>query len=336
MKDALKEREYAQETAHRAPSRLAPVRKKDTVRRVCTGVLAAAGVALLSFGAYGMFMKSQAAPPDAGNDPVPPAVATPSQPPQNVAADPALPPVEDTENMGNIENTPPEPSPFTMEGLEDEAINTLNDILDEGMTPLEKARAIFDFTHDSIRYTGDSDKSNWEAGAYEGLTVRRGDCFTYYAVSRALLTAAGIENLEVQRVGGPTSHYWNLVNCGNGWYHFDATPRSSKLPSFVSFMFTDQQAADYTAKAGRNYFTFDGSLYPERATGPCTDEPAEKPAESPSGAAADPTLTAAVPAGGENAPLPETGPNGGTPEEGPQIIPADPGAADPAGQIVLG
>lgn len=338
MKDALEEREYTQDTARRAPSRLAPARKKGTVRRVCTGVLAAAGIALLSFGAYGLFSKSQAAPPDAGDTPPQTAVSPAPAPAEPVTApgkqDPPEPAVQEPAAQEPAEDPVVEPSPFTMEGLEDEAHNTLNDILKEGMTPLEKARAIFDFTHDSIRYTGDSDKSNWEAGAYEGLTVRRGDCFTYYAVSRALLTAAGIENLEVQRVGGPTSHYWNLVNCGNGWYHFDATPRSSKLPSFVSFMFTDQQAADYTAKAGRNYFTFDGSLYPERATGPCTDEPAEKPAESAaesSGAAAEPAApAAAVPAGGENAP------NGGAPEEGPPIIPADPGAADPAGQIVLG
>ena len=98
-----------------------------------------------------------------------------------------------------------------------------------------------------------------------GLTRRKGDCFTYYAVSRALLTAVGIDNLEVTRMGGPTSHYWNLINCGDGWYHFDATPRSSKMPPFVSFMFTDEEAADYTAKAGRSYYAFDGSLYPERA-----------------------------------------------------------------------
>ena len=37
------------------------------------------------------------------------------------------------------------------------------------------------------------------------------------------------------------------------------------MPPFVSFMFTDEEAADYTAKAGRSYYAFDGSLYPERA-----------------------------------------------------------------------
>ncbi len=149
--------------------------------------------------------------------------------------------------------------------LEQAASEVLSEIITEGMTPLEQARAVFDYTHDKIRYTGKSDKSDWQAGACTGLTAREGDCFTYYAVSRALLTALGIENLPVERVGGETHHYWNLVNCGDGWYHFDACPRSSRLPSFCSFMVTDRQVADFTAEAGRCYYDFDGSLLPERA-----------------------------------------------------------------------
>lgn len=149
--------------------------------------------------------------------------------------------------------------------LDQAVANVLSEIITEDMTTLEQARAVFDYVHDHIRYTGSSDKSDWEAGAYAGLTAREGDCFTYYAASRALLTALDIENLPVERVGGETHHYWNLVNCGDGWYHFDACPRSSRLPPFVSFMVTDRQVADFTAEAGRNYYDFDGSLLPERA-----------------------------------------------------------------------
>ena len=167
---------------------------------------------------------------------------------------------------------------FSQEGLDELVQQAIDKIITPEMTKLEQAKAVWDFTKGGISYTGKSDKSNWQAGAYEGLSKRRGDCFTYYAVSRALLTALGIDNLEVQRVGGPTSHYWNLVNCGDGWYHFDATPRSSKMPYFVSFMFTDEEAADYTARAGRNYYSFDGSLYPERAGG--TEEKPAQPSSS--------------------------------------------------------
>ena len=155
--------------------------------------------------------------------------------------------------------------PDSGEELDALVSDVLEEIIRDGMTRLEQARAVFDYTHDHIAYTGQSDKSDWKTGAYAGLTTGKGDCFTYYAVSRALLTALEIDNLEVERVGGETRHYWNLVNCGDGWYHFDACPRSSKLPPFLSFMFTDQQAADFTAEAGRNYYDFDGSLLPERA-----------------------------------------------------------------------
>lgn len=155
--------------------------------------------------------------------------------------------------------------PFTDEEFEGLTADVLDEIVWDGMTRLEQARAVFDYVHDHIIYTGHSDKSDWKTGAYTGLTAGKGDCFTYYAVSRALLTALGIDNLAVERVGGETQHFWNLVNCGDGWYHFDACPRSSKLPSFLSFMFTDRQAADFTAEAGRNYYDFDGSLLPARA-----------------------------------------------------------------------
>ena len=38
------------------------------------------------------------------------------------------------------------------------------------------------------------------------------------------------------------------------------------MPPVVSFILTDEDAAEYTAKAGRSDYAFDGSLYPERAT----------------------------------------------------------------------
>ena len=159
---------------------------------------------------------------------------------------------------------------FSDEEFDGVVSGVLDGIIAEDMTQLEQARAVFVFVHDNIRYTGSSDKSDWKSGAYLGLTTQQGDCFTYYAASRALLTALDIDNLEVERAGGETHHFWNLVNCGDGWYHFDACPRSSKLPEFFSFMFTDQQAEEFTAEAGRCYYNFDSSLLPRRAEKPVT------------------------------------------------------------------
>jgi len=223
------------------------------------------------------------------------------------------PPAEEPPKVEPPDTEPPkaEPKPlaakpapsntaYSEEAYDQVVADVLGSITNSDMTKLEKAEAIFNYAKGKIRYTGTSDKSDWKKGAYTGMTAKKGDCFTYYAVSRALLTAAGIDNLTVTRQGGPTSHYWNLVNCGDGWYHFDATPRSSKLPAFNSFMFTDEEAADYTARAGRNYFSFDGSLLPARAgseaeaaSAPAGEEPSAQPADA---APADAVPADAVPA----------------------------------------
>ena len=127
------------------------------------------------------------------------------------------------------------------------------------MTNREVAYAIYKWIKQNISYSGDSDKSDWLAEAYRGMTNAVGDCFTYFAVAQALLTRAEIDNMEVNRVGGRTRHYWNLINCGDGWYHFDSCPNKDRQESF---MLTDKQVEEYTKQRGNNYYTFDKSLYP--------------------------------------------------------------------------
>lgn len=145
--------------------------------------------------------------------------------------------------------------------------DTVNELCDEvlgkisksSMTKREVAYEIYKWIKQHVNYSGDSDKTDWLAEAYRGMTVGSGDCFTYFAVAQALLTRAGIDNMEVTRVGGRTRHYWNLINCGDGWYHFDSCPNRDHLESF---MLTDKQTEEYTKKRGNNYYVFDKSLYP--------------------------------------------------------------------------
>lgn len=214
----------------------------------------------------------------------------PQKPEPEPEAGPVQPEPEDEESdeddgFPDAEEAEPHPAElsFTQEELDQLVADVLDAVIQDGMTPMEQARAVFDYVHNNVRYIGSSDKSDWAKGAYIGLTTGRGDCFTYYAVSRALLTALEIDNLEVQRIEGAKSHhYWNLVNCGDGWYHFDACPRSLKMPSFLSFMVTDEQVAAFTAMAGRNYYDFDDTLLPERATEIITNtRPIPRPPEEP-------------------------------------------------------
>lgn len=158
---------------------------------------------------------------------------------------------------------------ITEELVYEMADEVLDQIATDGMTKLEVAKAIYDWTG-KIKYVGTSDKTNVLSGAYQGFLKKRGDCYTYYAVAEVLLTRAEIDTMCVTRVGGNSSHFWNLVNLGEGWYHFDASPRISG-DTFEAFMVTDEEVKAYTESYTKqhpehpNYYTFDTSLYPERA-----------------------------------------------------------------------
>lgn len=210
--------------------------------------------------------------------PTPAPESTPSAPIQSQEATPS-PATETDLPTPTPSESAAEAFAFTYDGLEDKIASVLEDIITDDMDTLDMCRAIYDYTRTKISYSGDSDKTDWEQGAYVGLTARRGDCFTYYAVARAMLSYLGIPNETVTRDGGITDHFWLLVDFGYGWYHFDSTPRSSKMPAFDSFMFTDAGAAAYTEATGeREYYKFDGSVLPERATVELEDLDTSEPA----------------------------------------------------------
>ena len=165
----------------------------------------------------------------------------------------------------------PEPSNGGQEGAQTkvitlEDVNALTDkilakIINDGMSQEEKARAIFDYVYKNIKYVGSSDKSSWIVGAYDGFAAGRGDCFSYFSCSKALLTRAGIPNVDVQRVGGVTRHFWQLVDVGSGYYHFDACPHDRSYP-VTSFMLTDAEAEEYSSWRGYNYYNYDHESCP--------------------------------------------------------------------------
>ena len=146
--------------------------------------------------------------------------------------------------------------------------NIIRKVTNDGMSKYDKAYALWNWCRRNISYSysGGNRSTIWH-GVYEGVYQHRGDCYAYYATYSALLTRCGIDNLCVTRVGGTSNHWWNLVNTGSGWYHCDASPRSNSDP-YSCFMQTDAQVAAYTANHTQkpNYYTFDTTLYPERAT----------------------------------------------------------------------
>lgn len=143
------------------------------------------------------------------------------------------------------------------ESLNKLADGVLDKIIDENMTLKEKAKKIYTWTKGHIGYTGSSDKSDWMAEAHRGFKNGVGDCFTYFAVSKALLDRAGIPNVDLTRLGGTTRHYWSLIDCGEGWYHFDSCPNKDKKDSFYK---TESEVEELTELRGRNYYVYDKSL----------------------------------------------------------------------------
>ena len=131
-------------------------------------------------------------------------------------------------------------------------------IISEGMTPLEKVQAIYNYNMRHISYISHSEKGNWLRAAYEGLVDGKGDCYVYASTAKVLLTRAGITNMDIVKIPSKTSHYWNLVNLGEGWYHFDTTPRKDH-PTI--FMWTEAQMMEYSARFNGSH-NYDHSLYP--------------------------------------------------------------------------
>ena len=149
---------------------------------------------------------------------------------------------------------------ITPEEVQEEADEILKKIIKKGMTKKEKAKAIYNWIRKNVGYISKSNKDSWTNGAHQGFTQRAGDCFVFFSTAKALLTQAGIPNLDVVKSDtSHSSHYWSLIDCGDGWYHFDTTPRQGTGDDF--FMKTDAEILAYSQKH-RNSHIFDQSLYP--------------------------------------------------------------------------
>ncbi len=154
---------------------------------------------------------------------------------------------------------------------EDRQLMKLEELLDpiaeslfkEDMTERQKAKAIYNWVRKNVNYVGTSDKSSWYACALEGLTTKNGDCYTYFALSKALLTRAGLENVDVIRKDSAwhprSKHWWNMVKVDGSWYHFDATPRSDES---TFFLVTTRELLEYS---NTNLYShdFDPADYPQ-------------------------------------------------------------------------
>lgn len=142
----------------------------------------------------------------------------------------------------------------------------LQKIITDDMSRDEQIQKIYQYTRKNVLFVGTSDKSSIVHSAYEGFSTGKGDCYTYYAMNVVLLDMAGIENLEVARVGGTSNHWWNLVLFEDGlYYHVDSCPKSIYLEGQTYYKMTDSDLDEYTnnkqvAAHRPNYYTYDKTL----------------------------------------------------------------------------
>lgn len=147
----------------------------------------------------------------------------------------------------------------TQESVNKVADEILASILTDDMTLYQKAEKIYWWCHESIAYADGTPKENPVKGAYRGLVNRKGDCYTYAMTAKILLTQAGITNMDIERIpSGNSMHYWNIIDIGEGWHHFDTCRRADGTTFFYK---TDPEIKAYsdTHNGTHNY---DRSLYP--------------------------------------------------------------------------
>ncbi|MBR1861596.1 MAG: transglutaminase domain-containing protein [Lachnospiraceae bacterium] len=143
----------------------------------------------------------------------------------------------------------------TISGL---AGQIVSQIITPDMSGYDKLSAIFYWVRRNIRYSESDEKENWRKAAYWGMVFHTGDCYTYCMTSRALLDAAGITNMVIDTVPLRYIHYWNLVDIGEGWRHFDTTPR---LGGGDFLYWTDAQITEYS-NSHANSHIYDRERFP--------------------------------------------------------------------------
>ena len=148
------------------------------------------------------------------------------------------------------------------EEMEELARKAVSYCVDDSMDDEERLYAMFWWLKCNMDYTGDSNKDSIINEAIRGFKKRSGDCFTYFAMLKAMMEVEGYETMDIERLGGSTRHYWSLVKVDGEWYHIDACPRSERKNKYwYCFLRTDAEVAKFSQNYN-GYYDFDTSLYP--------------------------------------------------------------------------
>lgn len=162
----------------------------------------------------------------------------------------------------------------------------ISSIITADMNTEQKIRRIYDYVQNHIAFVNTSDKTSWEAEAYRALFVTNtGDCFSFFAASKAFFERLGIENLDIQRPAElaakmQQTHYWSLVNISDDhasprWYHYDSCRLRAEY-NHSGCLLTERQTNAYN-KVRENFYAYDKTGYPAVSTTIITPTPELEP-----------------------------------------------------------
>ena len=170
------------------------------------------------------------------------------------------------------------------------------------MTTAQKVRKIYEYVNDPekngssarIYFTDESnipniDRSKWQTDwveeAYrtlkplaDGEARTEGDCYSYYAASKAFFAYYKIDNKGIKRNAAESNmegtHFWSVVNVGSAaepmWYFYDATRLAGTFSdgSKECCLRTLDELNSYKASQSGKYgfYAFDSKGYPEIST----------------------------------------------------------------------
>ena len=136
------------------------------------------------------------------------------------------------------------------------AAGILATIITDDMTADQKAYAIWHWARYNIGYTHDFTIDYYASGAYRAISNRRSNCFGYASVIKTMCDLVGLPNFVICDAQRP--HYWNCIDTGTGYYHYDATPR---IDGTNICKWDDASLAAYSSTHGGTH-KFDRSQYP--------------------------------------------------------------------------
>ena len=166
----------------------------------------------------------------------------------------------------------PSSTTISLDDLNERIKTICKSIITDNMTVEEKCRAIYKYVQSNIKYVSESKGTGYVEVAYNALDLKKGDCYSFFALSKAFLDYLEIPNMEIQRTEGmgKGTHFWNYVNIGTAdnpkWYHFDTTELVYNY-NVSGCLLTTKQVEAYDAWREGVYFRhFDKTKYPTSAT----------------------------------------------------------------------